>query len=148
MPTQASNCRLRKGRFSQPGQIYVLTSVVKQRRVVFKDWHIGRLLVNQFREAENAGLVASLAWVVMPDHFHWLIQLQQGSLAELMCQVKSRSSKAINGQGAIWQRGYHDRAVRREEDLKMIARYIVMNPIRAGLVQKVGDYPLWDAIWI
>ena len=39
-------------------------------------------------------------------------------------------------------------AVRREEDLKMIARYIVTNPIRAGLVQKVGDYPLWDATWI
>ena len=84
----------------------------------------------------------------MPNPFHLLIQLQKGSLAELMCRVKSRSSKAINGHGAIWQRGYHDRAVRREEDLKMIARYIVMNPIRAGLVQKVGDYPLWDAIWI
>ena len=84
----------------------------------------------------------------MPNPFHWLIQLQKGSLAELMCRVKSRSSKAINDHGAIWQRGYHYRAVRSEEDLKMIARYIVMNPIRAGLVQKLGDYPLWDSIWI
>ena len=61
MLIQASNCRLRKGRFSQTGQIYVLTSVVKQRRVVFRDWFLGRLLVNQFREAESAGLVDSLA---------------------------------------------------------------------------------------
>ncbi|KQB54402.1 transposase [Pseudomonas endophytica] len=88
----------------------------------------------------------------MPDHFHWLIQLHQGTLGQLMCRVKSRSSKSINErtatQGRLWQRGYHDRAVRREEHIKVAARYIVMNPLRAGLVKKVGDYPLWDAIWL
>jgi putative transposase len=30
----------------------------------------------------------------------------------------------------------------------MIARYIVANPLRAGLVAKVGDYALWDACWL
>jgi len=30
----------------------------------------------------------------------------------------------------------------------MIARYIVANPLRAGLVSRVGDYPLWDACWL
>jgi hypothetical protein len=29
-----------------------------------------------------------------------------------------------------------------------MARYVVANPLRAGLVQKLGDYPLWDAIWV
>jgi len=29
-----------------------------------------------------------------------------------------------------------------------MARYIVMNPKRAGLVERVGDYPHWDAIWL
>ena len=88
----------------------------------------------------------------MPDHFHWLIQLNKGTLAELMCRVKSRSSKALNMRSGlstrIWQRGYHDRGLRREDDLKALARYIVMNPIRAGLVSKIGDYPLWDAVWL
>ena len=28
------------------------------------------------------------------------------------------------------------------------ARYIVANPLRAGLVKQIGDYPLWDAIWL
>jgi len=48
----------------------------------------------------------------------------------------------------LWQKGYFDRALRREEDLKAMARYIVANPLRAGLVEHIGQYPLWDAIWL
>ena len=144
MPVSSSSCRLRKGRSSQPNQIYMLTSQVDQRRPVFTSLQLGRLIVDQFRQAEDAGLVTSLAWVVMPDHFHWLVQLHQGTLGQLMCRVKSRSSKAVNeytrAQTRLWQRGYHDHGVRREEDLKRLARYIVMNPLRAGLVKKIGDY--------
>ena len=38
--------------------------------------------------------------------------------------------------------------LRKEEDILEIARYIVANPLRAGLVKKLNDYPLWDAIWV
>jgi hypothetical protein len=38
--------------------------------------------------------------------------------------------------------------VRSDEDVQAIARYIVANPIRAGLVKRVGDYPFWNAIWL
>lgn len=148
----AKACGLRKGQFSEVGRVYVLTAVTDQRQPVFSDWRIGRLLVEQLRLAEEAGLVKSMAWVVMPDHLHWLVELQKGSLAELMCRIKSRSCRSINlkccSQARLWQRGYYDRALRRDEDLKSAARYIVMNPLRAGLVQRLGDYPLWDAVWL
>ena len=147
----ASN-RLRCGRFSQANGIYLLTANTLNREPLFSDWRVGRLVVAQFRHEHTQGSVNSLAWVVMPDHFHWLIQLHKGTLAGLMSRVKSRSSKAINthtGQNRrVWQRGYHDRALRREDDLKTLARYIIMNPVRAGLVNKAGDYPLWDAVWL
>ncbi|MFM2004374.1 MAG: hypothetical protein RLZZ09_29 [Pseudomonadota bacterium] len=29
-----------------------------------------------------------------------------------------------------------------------IARYNVVNPLRAGLVDRIGDYPHWDAAWL
>jgi REP element-mobilizing transposase RayT len=147
MPVAANGCHLRKGRISESGRIYLLTAVTRQRQPVFADWRSGRLLVEQLRSADEAALVISMAWVIMPDHLHWLIQLQRGTLAELMCRIKSRSSRSIE-RGRLWQRGYYDRALRRDEDLKEAARYIVMNPIRAGLVTRVGDYPLWDAIWV
>lgn len=57
-------------------------------------------------------------------------------------------NQACGTQGALWQSGYHDRAARAEEDLIQIARYIIGNPLRAGLVEHVGDYPLWDAAWL
>jgi REP element-mobilizing transposase RayT len=110
------------------------------------------LVVDQFRNAQNSGLANSLAWVVMPDHFHWLVELQQGSLSELMQKTKSLSTKAVRQVtgdcSPLWQRGFHDRALRQEEDLVKMARYVVANPLRAGLVEKLGDYPLWDAIWV
>ncbi|MHB1290720.1 MAG: transposase, partial [Sulfuricella sp.] len=67
-------------------------------------------------------------------------------------QVKSRSAITINRQlgthQTIWQKGYHDHALRKEEDVQEIARYIVANPLRSGLAEHAGDYPLWDAIWL
>lgn len=143
---------LRKGRFSQVGYFYILTAVVENRRPAFKDWRAGRLVVEQFRSAEEDGLVRSMAWVVMPDHFHWLVELRHKTLPGLMCRVKSRSSQSIkrsgHWHGPLWQRGYYDRTLRHDNDLQKAARYIVANPLRAGLVQRVGDYPLWDAVWI
>jgi len=94
MPEAAKACGLRKGRYSEVGRVYLLTAVVEQRRPVFSDWRAGRLLVGQMRAADQAGMVHSLAWVVMPDHLHWLVELKQGSLAQLMCRVKSRSSRS------------------------------------------------------
>ncbi len=88
----------------------------------------------------------------MPDHLHWLIELRQGSLSNLMQRFKSRSARALNQaqghSGSLWQKGFHDRALRREENVLSIARYIVANPLRAGLVKSVRQYPHWDAVWL
>ncbi|TWC25978.1 MULTISPECIES: transposase [unclassified Pseudomonas] len=144
--------RLRTGRYSEPGQIYLLTAVVLNRQPLFHDFKSGRLVVDALKTAEQEGFATSLAWVVMPDHFHWLIELQNIQLPSLMARTKSRIAVTLNRsagrQGPVWQHGYHDRTIRKEEDLQAVARYIVANPLRAGLVERVGDYPLWDAIWL
>ncbi|MBV6827179.1 transposase [Pseudomonas sp. PD9R] len=144
--------RLRVGRYSQEGQIYLLTAVVLNRQPLFFNFKTGRLVVDAFRKAQQEQFAISLAWVVMPDHFHWLIELQNTQLPKLMARTKSRIAVTLNRsmerQGPVWQHGYHDRAIRKEEDLQAVARYIVANPLRAGLVDKVGDYALWDAIWL
>ena len=143
---------LRKGRHSEAGRAYLVTAVCIGRAPVFSDWRLGRLVVREFRMAQDLGIADSLAWVVMPDHFHWLCILRQGTLARLMQRVKSRSAIAVNrttlGKAALWQPGYHDHALREEEDVEDVAAYIVANPLRAGLVTKLGDYPLWDAVWL
>ncbi|MDN7141351.1 transposase [Pseudomonas sp. JQ170] len=151
MLVHSNGYRLLAGRHSEPGQIYSVTVVTHRRRPVLGEFPSGRLLVRELRRAHEEQWVCSLAWVVMPDHFHWLFTLQAPCLSQVMCTVKSRSSLSINrltnGHGRMWQKGFYDRAVRTEE-VQDIARYIVANPIRAGLARKAGDYPLWDATWI
>lgn len=150
MPAESNLLRL--GRYSEPGRPYLLTTATHQRQPLFSDFTLGRLLVAELRAANGEGWVTSLAWVVMPDHLHWLVELCDHSLDRLMRRIKGNSSRHINRRigcsGMLWQQGFHDRAVRREEDLRAIARYIIANPLRAGLVERVGDYPLWDACWL
>lgn len=150
MPPHAHN--LRTGRYSEPGRIYLLTTVIQAREPLLANLYLARLLVHELRSAETDGLVDSLTWVVMPDHLHWLIRLGNHSLDDLMRRVKARSAVAINRhcnrKGRLWQDGYHDHALRDEDGLQELARYVVANPLRAGLVERLGDYPHWDAIWL
>lgn len=141
---------LRKGRFSCPNPIYLVTIVTYNRTPLFKDFHVARALIAELRQSDSDLLTSTLTWVVMPDHLHWLFGLgEQIPLAKLLQRIKGRSAKGINeilftkGQ-SIWQKGYHDRAIRREED----ARYILANPVRAGITDKLANYPHWDAVWL
>ncbi len=142
---------LRKGRVSEPNRIYFITAVTQARTPWFQDLHLGRLLVDVLRtETPRA---QTLAYVVMPDHLHWLMQLREGhTLARVAEDVKSISAHRINHAlgraGSFWQAGFHDHALRHEEDVAGVTRYVVANPLRAGLVKSLGEYPLWDAVWV
>ena len=143
---------LRSGRFSSLGQHYLITCVVKDRKPVFRDFLLGRKVIGEMKRLHDSGVAQSLAWVVMPDHLHWLVELKSGSLATLMQSLKGRSAFEINkasGSKVLhWQKGYHDHAVRAERDLLEMAYYVIANPIRAGLVEHLSDYPLWDCAWM
>lgn len=144
---------LRKSRYSVCNRIYLITTVTSRRDPVFRDFRAGRIVVNEMRSLEVEGRADTLAWVLMPDHLHWLMQLGVGqTLARVIKILKGRSSRILNQdlkrKGAVWQSAYHDHAVRRDEDLNRLARYIVANPLRAGIVTSVGNYPLWDCVWL
>lgn len=147
------NVALRRGRYSESGGIYLLTVCTLRREPLFRDWRVGRLVVAEMRRLQELGWVDSLAWVVMPDHWHWLLQLGETiDLARVMNAAKGRSALEVNRRlgrvGPVWQRGYHDHALRRDEGIREAARYVIANPLRAKLVAHVGEYPLWDAAWI
>ena len=153
-PTQVRphGCDLRKGRWSETGRIYLITSVTHRRQPIFQNLWCARLLIHEIRAADALNWSTTWAFVVMPDHLHWLVALKEADLSRLVLRVKSRSTIEINRllgrTGGMWQKGFHDRAIREEEDLRAVARYVVANPVRAGLVQSVRDYPHWDARWV
>ena len=142
-----------KGRFSEANRIYFITTVTHNRRKIFNNFNSARIVVKSMQELNDCGYVDSLSWVVMPDHLHWLIQLSdEHTLEEVVKRLKAQSAHSINrhlnNSGPVWQRSYFDRCLRKEEDVKGVSRYIVANPLRAGLVKEIGDYPHWDAAWL
>ncbi len=138
---------LRKGRWSLSGQVYLLTVVTVDRAPRFAEWTVARQAVRAFHSPPVAAQVTTLAFVVMPDHVHWLAQLNHGgTVSDAVRLYKATVSVALGGRA--WQRGFHDRALRRQDDVREVARYIVANPLRAGLVRDIGDYPHWDAVWL
>jgi putative transposase len=80
-----------------------------------------------------------LAWAVMPNHVHVLIETSQTSLAEILHGWKSFTAKAANRvlrrEGELWQPEYFDRFIRDETHFGKAVRYIENNPVKAGLVK-------------
>ena len=151
--THPNSHRLRKGRFSAGNHVYHITTATKNRRPFFANFHVGRHVVHALHHEATHNRIHTLAFVVMPDHLHWLLQLTESrSLAGTVNNVKSISARMINNflgrSGPVWQKGYYDRALRSDEDMVSVARYIIANPVRAGIVARVGDYALWDSGWV
>ena len=138
---------LRKGRRSIPGQIYLVTMVTAGRARVFDRLEHARCAVRCLYDQNMCRHTNTLAHVVMPDHVHWLMQLgKTRQLSEVVRLYKAKVS--IRLEQRAWQRGFHDRAIRADEDVVSVSRYVVANPLRAGLVDRIGDYPHWDAVWL
>jgi REP element-mobilizing transposase RayT len=139
---------LRRGRVSLPGHYYHVTCATVNRAALFTDWQRGYPVVDALRGAH----AQTLAYCLMPDHLHWLLKLSDRTLAQVVGRMKGRSARAyrsrVSGAHPVWQRGYYDHAIRDDEALINVARYIVANPLRAGIVSKMGDYPLWDSVWL
>jgi len=143
---------LRRGRYSELNRPYLITTVTHNRNPIFKDFDIARLLIRELQITSVELRITSLAWVVMPDHLHWLFVLNHSLISEVARRVKGKSAFTINSHlgcySKVWQKGFHDHAIRKDEDIKAVARYIIANPLRAGLVENIGYYPFWDAVWL
>lgn len=141
----AMSSQLRIGRVSLTGNYYSITTVTAQRSPCFVDPTLAALMVEQLEQCDRSGLTRSFARVVMPDHLHWVMQLKEGTLSRCVQSLKSRSAIAINAarvsEGTVWQRGYYDHLIRDGNDVRAQALYVMANPVRAGLAERMGEYP-------
>ena len=99
---------LAKGRVSSVYQLYFITTVIEQREKLFVTLDICRNVILQMKELDDVGCTETIAWVVMPDHIHWLFQLNpQSELGTVMKKFKGKSARKLNQllgrQGTFWQ---------------------------------------------
>lgn len=144
---------LRRGRVSIPGQTYLVTFTTHQRAQIFKERRNAVLMARSLHELKIWRDTELLAWTLMPDHLHLLITLSHAeTLQGVVQKVKSNTARELKSSdlslGQVWASAFHDRALRQDEHIRDVARYMVLNPVRAGLVARVGDYSYWNAVWI
>jgi REP element-mobilizing transposase RayT len=144
--------RLRRHRVSIAGRVYHVTACTQDRAKLFVD-SVAFAVAPCCADPRVLQGSRMLAWTLMPDHVHWLLQLGPDdtlprAVTRLKCATARASNLARNRSGQVWARAYHDHAVRHERALANVARYICMNAVRAGLASRPGDYPFWDAWWL
>jgi len=143
---------LRKGRYSATGNAYLVTTVTDKRIDWFRDSSLASIVARSLASADKTFGTRTVCWVVMPDHVHWLMQLGELTIEKTVNRFKGASARAVNARlrrrGRLWFPGFHEHALRRHQNLRMAARYVLANPLRAGLVARLGDYPFWDADWL
>jgi putative transposase len=138
---------------SAPGQTHVIVVATLYRRAVFTDDEAARAACRMLSAAWPWRDARLLAWVLMPDEWQGLVTLgERDSLSTLMGRFKAITSRAVEDRhrvnGWLWGRGFRDRLLRVDEDPVQVARELVGAPLRAGLVQRIGDYAYWDAAWL
>ena len=135
---------------------YSLTFCTQERQRHFE----AEAVVSEVRSAILRTAVdeefAVLAYCFMPDHVHLLVQgvtiaARLPAFAKLARQRASVASRGMR-HGLLWQEGYFERTLRRDEDLASVAEYIAHNPVRAGLVKRAEQWPgsggmILDAMW-
>ena len=135
---------LRKARSSDVGRFYFLTTNVARRRRIFEVKERATLVLATLNWRHKESRFFIDAAVVMPDHLSVSGKLGEGTLSKVMHTLKSYSANRLRESGVVppvWQPGYHDHALRNDEDYRVRVRYLIANPVRAGLVERAEDYP-------
>ena len=137
---------LRLERFQYVGcQRYFLTICTFARRRQFVGAHIVGIAYREFLRTSAEFDFAILAYCFMPDHAHLLVEgtADKADFCRFAAMSKQRSAyyTRLLTSGRLWQPGYFERVLRDEDDTFNVARYVLHNPVRAGLVTSPADYP-------
>jgi len=122
-----------------------ITIATRKKQRVFSNQDLAHDFVALLKRQCEQNEIMLYAYCVMPDHAHLLISISKGGdIIEFIREIKSLSSKIARQcsySEAIWQRSFYDHFLRKDEDCKVVANYIVHNPVRAGIVEQWDYYP-------
>jgi REP element-mobilizing transposase RayT len=90
------------------------------------------------------------AWVIMPNHVHLLFTPKR-EVPDVMQRLKGRTAREANKLmrrtgTKFWQEESYDRLVRDAVEFKKIEKYIVENPVKAGLASSAEEFR-WSSGW-
>jgi len=143
--------RLPPDAYREPGSNWLVTLNAHANTRPFADASFaGATLAMMTDVAPGLGVDVRVA-CLMPDHAHVLATVLHGDLVAAVGAMKSCSTLIYHGfgyRGPLWQRSFHDHGVRTAEAFAAAVRYVVENPVTAGLVTSWDAYDLIDGSWL
>jgi len=128
-----------------PSSLFFVTLCTAGRRGCLANPLVHEAFINYCRRScMRHGTVAG-RYVIMPEHIHLFLRL--GRLARISSWVgglKQCLTLVLRPQGvrdSVWQRGFFDHVMRSAESYSQKWDYVLQNPIRAGLVKRIEDWP-------
>lgn len=123
---------------------YSLTFCTNNRAKTFIAPPAVHLVLAQTSRAADENGFAIIAYCFMPDHIHLLVEGRSDASGwrQFIARAKQYSgfyySKTFGAK--LWQRYSFEHVLRDEQKSVVVARYILMNPVRAGLVKRIDEY--------
>ena len=127
-------------------RIFFATTKASMGRRIFQSERNAMLLVDVLRSCVAAGKFLLHDFVIMPDHVHLLLTVEDEMTIEKAMQlVKGRFSHRLTKEfghlGEVWQRGFSEVQDLDRESFVQHRSYIAANPVKAGLVDSPEQYP-------
>jgi REP element-mobilizing transposase RayT len=126
------------------GAIHHVWQRGNNREYIFQDSTTKGFFINQLKEYNKKFDYNLLAYVIMDNHYHLLIQTFKDAIGEVMFNINNVTGKFIKDNlkrsGHVFQGRYNSKLVQTNEYFLWLIRYIHRNPIRAKICNKVGDY--------
>jgi len=135
-------------RIEFPGAIYHVTSRGNDRGEIFRDDHDRRAFLAFLAEVSRRFGWIVTAYTLMSNHFHLVIQTPSPSLSRGMQWLNGSYAACFNRRhqrwGHLFGQRFHAVLVQKETYYRQLLRYVVLNPVRAGMVDRPQDYP-WSS---
>ncbi|HBX23418.1 MAG TPA: hypothetical protein DEF34_07305 [Desulfotomaculum sp.] len=134
--------------YPTPDTVYHVICRGNNRQDIFLDNHDYFKYLDLWHKYKAEMGFEVYAYVLMPNHVHWLLKTGLTPLWEIMHRMHSTYAKWFNHRhervGHLFQDRYKSIICDTDSYLLVLARYIHLNPIRAGLVSEVNHYP-WSS---
>ena len=135
-------------RIEFPDALYHVTARGDRREAIFDDDLDRRLFLSTLEQVVNRFSWVCHAWCLMDNHYHLLIQTPDGNLSKGMRQLNGVYTQASNRRhrrvGHLFQGRFKAILVDGDAYLLELSRYVVLNPVRAGMVKAPADWP-WSS---
>ena len=168
---KSRSLRLKDFDYISPGVVYHLTIGANKKRNIFTHPSLNQAVIATLKDAAKLYGYKLIAYCLMPDHLHILVQAGETpkDLRGFVRGFKSYCSVAtpvatniatpvatennnrsiatpVATDCSLWQRGFYEHILRKNENIAEVAEYILNNPIRKGLIEERGQYKWCELI--